>query len=113
MTDLKNYNLNNKSIMVTGGTGSFGQAFVYKTLKKFSNVKITIYSRDEMKQWEMAKKFQDDPCVRFSIGDVRDRERLIEHWIVLIMLSTQRLLKLFPQQNIILLSVLKRTCWVR
>ena len=76
MTDLKNYNLNNKSIMVTGGTGSFGQAFVYKTLKKFSNVKITIYSRDEMKQWEMAHRYLGDKRIKFIIGDIRDKEGL-------------------------------------
>ncbi|WP_144639588.1 UDP-N-acetylglucosamine 4,6-dehydratase (inverting) [Bordetella genomosp. 13] len=65
-----------KTILVTGGTGSFGNAFVPMTLQKFSPKKIIIFSRDEMKQWDMAKKFQDDPRVRFFIGDVRDRERL-------------------------------------
>lgn len=65
-----------KSILITGGTGSFGHAFVPMTLAKFNPKRLVIYSRDEMKQWEMAKKFQDDPRVRFFIGDVRDRERL-------------------------------------
>ena len=46
------------------------------TLEKYNPKKIIVYSRDEMKQWEMAKKFQDDPRVRFFIGDVRDKERL-------------------------------------
>lgn len=64
------------SILVTGGTGSFGHAFVPMTLAKYNPKKIVIYSRDEMKQWEMAKKFEGDPRVRFFIGDVRDRERL-------------------------------------
>ena len=64
------------TILVTGGTGSFGHAFVPMTLEKYNPKKIIVYSRDEMKQWEMAKKFQDDPRVRFFIGDVRDKERL-------------------------------------
>lgn len=68
--------LSNSVILVTGGTGSFGNTFVPMTLERFNPKKIIIYSRDEMKQWEMAKKFQDDPRVRFFIGDVRDRERL-------------------------------------
>lgn len=68
--------LTNKTILVTGGTGSFGNAFVPMTLKKFDPKKIIIYSRDEMKQWNMAKKFQGDKRVRFFIGDVRDKDRL-------------------------------------
>jgi UDP-N-acetylglucosamine 4,6-dehydratase len=68
--------LSEKSILITGGTGSFGHVFVPMTLEKFSPRKVVIYSRDEMKQWEMAKKFQGDPRVRFFIGDVRDKDRL-------------------------------------
>lgn len=68
--------LQNSTILITGGTGSFGNAFVPMTLAKYNPKKIIIYSRDEMKQWDMAKKFKDDPRVRFFIGDVRDRERL-------------------------------------
>ncbi len=68
--------LNNTSILITGGTGSFGHTFVPMTLAKYNPKKLIIYSRDEMKQWEMAKKFQGDDRVRFFIGDVRDRERL-------------------------------------
>jgi len=68
--------LTGKSILVTGGTGSFGNTFVPLTLAKYNPRKIIIFSRDEMKQWEMAKRFQGDPRVRFFIGDVRDRERL-------------------------------------
>lgn len=68
--------LQNKSILITGGTGSFGNTFVPMTLAKYNPKKLIIYSRDEMKQWEMAKLFNDDPRVRFFIGDVRDRERL-------------------------------------
>ena len=63
-------------IFVTGGTGSFGHTFVPMTLEKYNPKKIIIFSRDEMKQWEMAKLFKDDPRVRFFIGDVRDRDRL-------------------------------------
>ncbi len=66
----------NSTILITGGTGSFGHKFVPMTLEKYKPKKIIIYSRDEMKQWEMAKLFQGDPRVRFFIGDVRDRERL-------------------------------------
>lgn len=68
--------LKNKTILVTGGTGSFGNTFVPMTLEKYNPKKIIIFSRDEMKQWEMAKKFDGDSRVRFFIGDVRDRERL-------------------------------------
>jgi len=68
--------LQNSTILVTGGTGSFGNAFVPMTLAKYNPQKIIIYSRDEMKQWEMAKLFVDDKRVRFFIGDVRDKERL-------------------------------------
>tara|TARA_B100001059_G_C17821185_1_gene578397 strand:- start:1021 stop:2022 length:1002 start_codon:yes stop_codon:yes gene_type:complete len=67
---------NNSSILITGGTGSFGHAFVSLTLKKYNPSRLIIFSRDEMKQWEMAKIFKDDKRVRFFIGDVRDKERL-------------------------------------
>ena len=65
-----------KSILVTGGTGSFGHTFVPMILKKYNPRRVIIFSRDEMKQWEMAKLFEDDERVRFFIGDVRDRNRL-------------------------------------
>ena len=68
--------LQNSSILVTGGTGSFGHAFVPMTLKKYNPKRLVILSRDEMKQWEMANLFKDDPRVRFFIGDVRDKDRL-------------------------------------
>jgi len=68
--------LTNSSILITGGTGSFGNTFVPMTLKKYNPERIIIFSRDEMKQWEMAKLFKDDPRVRFLIGDVRDKDRL-------------------------------------
>jgi UDP-N-acetylglucosamine 4,6-dehydratase len=68
--------LSNSTILVTGGTGSFGNTFVPMTLAKYNPKKIIIFSRDEMKQWDMAKKFQGDDRVRFFIGDVRDKDRL-------------------------------------
>jgi len=68
--------LKNSSILITGGTGSFGHTFVPMTLKKYNPKKIVIFSRDEMKQWEMAKLFKDEPRIRFMIGDVRDKDRL-------------------------------------
>tara|TARA_B100001758_G_C18307876_1_gene556098 strand:+ start:68 stop:1066 length:999 start_codon:yes stop_codon:yes gene_type:complete len=68
--------LKKSSILVTGGTGSFGQTFIPMTLKKFDPERIVVFSRDEMKQWEMAAKYKDDPRVRFLIGDVRDKDRL-------------------------------------
>jgi UDP-N-acetylglucosamine 4,6-dehydratase/5-epimerase len=66
----------NKTILVTGGTGSFGHTFIPMTLKKYNPRKIIVFSRDEMKQWEMAKLFKDDPRVNFLIGDIRDKDRL-------------------------------------
>lgn len=68
--------LNGKSILITGGTGSFGHAFVPMTLERYNPSRLVIFSRDEMKQWEMAKLFQNDSRVRFFIGDVRDKNRL-------------------------------------
>ena len=68
--------LTNSSILITGGTGSFGHTFVPLTLAKYNPRRLVIYSRDEMKQWEMAKLYANDPRVRFFIGDVRDKERL-------------------------------------
>ncbi len=68
--------LKNSSILITGGTGSFGHTFVPMTLEKYDPRRLVIFSRDEMKQWEMAKLFGHDDRVRFFIGDVRDKERL-------------------------------------
>jgi len=67
---------NNSTILITGGTGSFGHAFLSMTLAKYNPKKVIILSRDEMKQWEMQKIYIGDPRVRFFIGDVRDRDRL-------------------------------------
>ena len=68
--------LENSTILVTGGTGSFGNTFVPMTLKKYNPSRLVVFSRDEMKQWEMAKKFEGDSRLRFFIGDVRDKDRL-------------------------------------
>lgn len=67
--------LNNKNILITGGTGSFGKQFVRTILKEYKPSKIIIYSRDELKQYEMAQEYNDS-CMRYFIGDVRDKERL-------------------------------------
>ncbi len=75
MSSIKN-TINNSAVLITGGTGSFGHAFVEMTLKFQNPKRLVIYSRDEMKQWEMAKKFKDDSRIRFFIGDIRDKDRL-------------------------------------
>ncbi|MGN0289421.1 MAG: UDP-N-acetylglucosamine 4,6-dehydratase (inverting) [Lachnospiraceae bacterium] len=69
--------LNNKTILVTGGTGSFGKCFTKYVLEHYEPKKIIIYSRDEFKQWMMANEFKDHAQkLRFFIGDVRDLERM-------------------------------------
>jgi len=68
--------LTTSSILITGGTGSFGNTFVPMTLARYNPKRLVIYSRDEMKQWDMALRYQGDPRVRFMIGDVRDKDRL-------------------------------------
>ena len=67
---------NGKTILITGGTGSFGNTFVPSLLNKYKPKKVIIYSRDEMKQWHMSKNFQHFDNVRFFLGDVRDKDRL-------------------------------------
>jgi UDP-N-acetylglucosamine 4,6-dehydratase len=69
--------LSNSSILITGGTGSFGHTFVPMTLAKYNPSRLVIFSRDEMKQWEMAKLYDKDERVRFFIGDIRDKDRLM------------------------------------
>lgn len=68
--------LSKSSILITGGTGSFGETFVPLTLAKYNPERLIVFSRDEMKQWEMQLQFQHDKRVTFIIGDVRDKERL-------------------------------------
>jgi len=66
---------NNKNILITGGTGSFGKKYTETLLEKYKPNKIIIYSRDELKQYEMAQEY-NDKCMRYFIGDVRDKDRL-------------------------------------
>ena len=68
--------LKKSTILITGGTGSFGHVFIQMTLEKYNPKQIIVYSRDEMKQWEMAQKFQGDTRMKFVIGDVRDQVHL-------------------------------------
>ncbi|MFX4237780.1 UDP-N-acetylglucosamine 4,6-dehydratase (inverting) [Aliarcobacter butzleri] len=68
---------NNKNILITGGTGSFGKKYTEIILSKYKPNKIIIFSRDELKQYDMAQTF-NDKCMRYFIGDVRDEERLIQ-----------------------------------
>ena len=70
-------NFNKSKILITGGTGSFGKRFVSRLLEKYKPKKIVIFSRDELKQFEMQQVF-NKPCMRYFIGDVRDKQRLIE-----------------------------------
>lgn len=65
-----------KSILITGGTGSFGNKFIPMTIEKYNPKTIIIYSRDEMKQWDMSQKYLNNTKVKFVIGDVRDLSRL-------------------------------------
>jgi UDP-N-acetylglucosamine 4,6-dehydratase len=67
----------NKSILITGGTGSFGRLYVQTLLTRYSPKKIIVYSRDELKQFEMQQEF-NAPCMRYFIGDVRDKDRLVQ-----------------------------------
>lgn len=70
--------LDGKSILVTGGTGSFGKKFVEVVLQRYQPARLVVFSRDELKQFELAQRFspQQHPCLRFFIGDVRDQSRL-------------------------------------
>lgn len=68
---------NDKSILITGGTGSFGKQFVKTLLERYEPKRLIVYSRDELKQFEMAQDF-DQECMRYFIGDVRDRDRLVQ-----------------------------------
>ena len=68
---------NNQTILITGGTGSFGKKYIQIILEKYKPKKIIVLSRDELKQFEMQQKF-NDPCMRYFLGDVRDENRLQE-----------------------------------
>lgn len=68
---------NNSTILITGGTGSFGKKYTQTLLERYKPKKIIIFSRDELKQFEMQQDYNDE-CMRYFIGDVRDQERLIQ-----------------------------------
>jgi UDP-N-acetylglucosamine 4,6-dehydratase len=68
---------NDKSILITGATGSFGKRYIRSLLRDYKPARVVVYSRDELKQFEMARQY-DAPCMRYFIGDVRDRERLVQ-----------------------------------
>ena len=70
--------LSGSKILITGGTGSFGRKFVQLTLNKYDPKQIIIYSRDEMKQWEMALEFNNNPKLKFIIGDIRDYQNILK-----------------------------------
>tara|TARA_B100000900_G_scaffold407874_1_gene421254 strand:+ start:8093 stop:9100 length:1008 start_codon:yes stop_codon:yes gene_type:complete len=72
----KFYHFNNKNILITGGTGSFGNMFINEILKKSKPKKIIILSRDEMKQWRMQEEYKNNKTLKFIIGDVRDNEKV-------------------------------------
>lgn len=74
---IADYMFNDKSILITGGTGSFGKQYVKTILERYQPKKLIIYSRDELKQFEMEQDFHQE-CMRYFIGDVRDRDRLIQ-----------------------------------
>ena len=71
--------LNGKRILLTGGTGSFGQMFVKLALDEYKPERLIVFSRDELKQFEMAKTWseKDYPCLRYVLGDVRDEKKLV------------------------------------
>lgn len=68
---------NNKNILITGGTGSFGKQYIRTILKRYKPSRLIVFSRDELKQFEMQQEFHD-PCMRYFLGDVRDKERLMQ-----------------------------------
>jgi UDP-N-acetylglucosamine 4,6-dehydratase len=70
-------NFTEKTILVTGGTGSFGKAYISNLLKSHNPKKVIVFSRDELKQLDMRNLFSNDPRLRFFIGDIRDKERLL------------------------------------
>ena len=98
--------LKNKIILITGGTGSFGNAAVEFLTKKCKLKKIIIFSRDENKQYEMQKKFKNKN-LRFFLGDIRDEERLLTAFKDVDYVYMLQLKNMFQQPSIILLNVLK------
>ena len=68
--------LNGASILITGGTGSFGKAFLREVLDNHNPRRVVVFSRDELKQYEVRNQFGNDPRLRWFIGDIRDERRL-------------------------------------
>ena len=103
MTDI----FSEKTVLITGGTGSFGNAFIPMLLASHSPKRVIVYSRDEMKQWDMRLKLKNNPIVEFVIGDVRDVERLSGFLAVWIKLFTPLRPKLYQLLNTIRQSASK------
>ena len=84
--------LNGKTILITGGTGSFGKKFIQIVLNEYKPKKLIIFSRDELKQFEMAQKWNPVkyPCLEYMLGDIRDRDRLMRVFKGVIMLFMLR-----------------------
>ena len=98
--------LNNKSILVTGGTGSFGNKFIETVLNNYQPQKVIVYSRDELKQFEMQKRWPESTSIpiRYFIGDVRDLSRLKMAMANVEIVIHTAALNRFPQQNTTLLK---------
>lgn len=105
------FNWRNQTILLTGGTGSFGQKFSEIMLAQYHPKAIRIFSRDEWKQWEMEKRFKSE-TLRFFLGDVRDPERTRRAMEgVTLVVHAQRRLSMFPCANTTLLRPSRPTWW--
>ena len=100
--------LDNKKILITGGTGSFGKKFISTIIKNYSPEKIIVYSRDELKQFEMQQKWPDGELMRYFIGDVRDYKRLKRAMQDVDIVVHLAALKQVPAMNTTLLKQLKQ-----
>ena len=106
---------NNKSILITGGTGSFGNEFISTLIKNYKNLRrLIIFSRDELKQHEMSKKFSEEKYkfIRYFLGDIRDKNRLMSALNGVDFVVHAAALNKYPKQNIIHLNILKQIFWV-
>ena len=103
----------NKTLLVTGGTGSFGKKFIELTLNKFNPKRIIVYSRDEMKQWTMSQNYIANNKIEFIIGDIRDKERLNSVLSDVQIVIHAAATKIVPTAEYNPLSALKLTSMVR
>ena len=105
--------LNNKTILITGGTGSFGMKMVKIILEHYKPEKLIVFSRDELKQFEMSQRWSIEkyPCIRYFLGDVRDKERLVRAFHGVDYVIHAAALKQVPLRNTILQNVLRRIYW--